>query len=180
VVSCTNLQRKNSRSQPQNRIYCWFGYQKGPLIQTRSSSKRNCRRKTWFQPVLPSPKESYGMLIHMPVTRRQIFLSKRRPNGPFWVPSKISLYGHPRTEPKYSRVMNRCKICLHQMAFDRKEVQRAKEWMCDTLWSPYNMVVVMSQYRDAITMSRPIQFFVWIKYFVSGLLAYESASRSLL
>jgi hypothetical protein len=54
-----------------NRISNWFGYQKGPLIQTRSSSKRICRRKTWFQPVLPPPKEGYGMLIHMPVTRQQ-------------------------------------------------------------------------------------------------------------
>jgi hypothetical protein len=40
--------------------------------------------------------------------------------------------------------------------------------------------VVMSQYRDAITISRPIQFFSWIKYFVAGSQAYESASRNLL
>jgi hypothetical protein len=54
----------------QNRINCWFGYQKRPLIQTRSNSKRIYRRKTWFQPVLPSLREDYGMLIHMPVTWR--------------------------------------------------------------------------------------------------------------
>jgi hypothetical protein len=65
------------------------------------------------------------------------------------------------------------------MRFDRKKVQGAKKWMCDTFCSPYNMVV-LSQYRDAITMSRPIQFFSWIKYFVAGSQAYESASRNLL
>jgi hypothetical protein len=66
------------------------------------------------------------------------------------------------------------------MKFDRKEDQRAKKLMCDTFCSPYNMVVVMSQYRDAITKSRPIQFFSWIKYFVAGSQAHKSASRKLL
>jgi hypothetical protein len=32
------------------------------LLQTRKSSKRIYRRKTWFQSVLPPPKEGYGML----------------------------------------------------------------------------------------------------------------------
>jgi hypothetical protein len=51
---------------------------------------------------------------------------------------------------------------------------------CDTFCSPYNMVVVVSQSKDAITISLPIQFFSWIKYFGAGLLAYKSASRNLL
>jgi hypothetical protein len=38
----------------------------------------------------------------------------------------------------------------------------------------------MSQYRDAITISRPIQFFSWIKYFGAGSQTYETASRNLL
>jgi hypothetical protein len=39
----------------QDKLLVWLS--KWPLIQTRSSSKRICRRKTWFQPVLPPPKE---------------------------------------------------------------------------------------------------------------------------
>jgi hypothetical protein len=42
-----------------------FGCQKRPLNQTRSSSKRIYRRKTWFQPGLPPPKEGYRMLVHI-------------------------------------------------------------------------------------------------------------------
>jgi hypothetical protein len=66
------------------------------------------------------------------------------------------------------------------MGFDIKEVQKAKELMCDTFCSTYNMVVVMSQYRDAIIISRPIRFFSCIQYFIAGSQAYESASRNLL
>jgi hypothetical protein len=49
------------------------------------------------------------------------------PDRPFSVPLKISAYRHPKTEPKYFRAMTRCKICLDQMRFDRKEVQKVKE-----------------------------------------------------
>jgi hypothetical protein len=66
------------------------------------------------------------------------------------------------------------------MGFDRKEIQKAKELMCDTFCSPYNMVVVMSQYRVAITKARPIQLFSWNKYFVAESQAHESASHNLL
>jgi hypothetical protein len=55
LVVCQFTKKKLQIATPKQD--CWFGKQKRPLNKSRSGSKRIYRRKTWFQPVLPPPKE---------------------------------------------------------------------------------------------------------------------------
>jgi hypothetical protein len=55
-------------SPKQDKLLVWLS--KKASHSDPVELKMDHRRKTWFHPVLPPPKEGDGMLIHMSVTRQ--------------------------------------------------------------------------------------------------------------